>query len=361
MNDTLGPSAADLYRVLEKAASLGAAETSEDLVERTLAAMWDLIPGLSVSWNELDLAAGIIRAVIRPDPGAEWYETQRPVFARLMGQNPFVAHVERTADTRALRWDDVAPPGAILRTELYAQFYAPLGIESQLAVALPAPPGVMIGLAVNRGAEGFSERERALLGLLRPHIVNAYRYVCHRLEAAALRTVATKKGWQVLLVDGTATILDRSRTFADTSLAIGKPLPSTLAEPLERAVRLLANERVAAPSDPVRLRLDDGALQAWMVGSELGPHVVVLRDEVRPPVEKLGALGLSPREVEVALALADGGSNERLAQRLGIAIGTVRKHLERVYTILDVSDRTSAAARVRALAFGDDDDESTKA
>lgn len=354
MRDAHGLHVADMARVLDVTSLLGAAATPDDLVEWTLEAMLELIPGLSVSWNELDLSAGVVRAVVRPDPGPDWYRTQRPLFARLMGQNPFVAHVDRTDDTRALRWEDLASRSAIQRTELYQRFYKPLGIEAQLAVSLPAPPGVIVGLAVNRGVAGFSERDRAILGLLRPHIVNAYRNVCHRLEAAALREAVSERGWQVLLVDGTMRIIDRSRPFADASLEIGKALPRSIAEPLTHAADGLATKRVAAPSDPIRVRIEDGSLQAWMVGSELGPHVVVLRAEVRPPTEQLRELGLSAREIEVALALADGGGNEQLARRLGIAVGTVRKHLERVYVALDVRDRTSAAARIRMLALDND-------
>lgn len=345
------PSVADLSRVLDVAASLGAARSPDELVERTLSALLVLVPGLSVSWNELDITNGIARAVVRPDPGAAWYEEQRPLFQRLMGENPLVAHFERTGDTRARRWQDVARLDDIRQTELYARFYRPHGIEEQLVVALPAPPGVLIGVAVNRGAEGFDERDRAILGLLRPHVVNAYRNVCHRLEAATLRSVAIDTGWEVLLVDGSSRILDRSRTFATPALEIGQPLPPELGTSLDSAVRTLASERIAAASDPVPMQFDEGAVQAWMVGSELGPHVVVLRSALEPPARPLAELGLSPREIEVALALADGGSNDRIARRLGIAVGTVRKHLERVYAVLDVCDRTSAAARVRSLAL----------
>ena len=346
------PTEEDLRRVLAFAAELGEVDAPDALVERVLAGLLEFFPALSVSWNELDLTEGLARAVIRPDPGAAWYAEQRQVFARLMHQSPLVTHVDRTGDTRALRWEDVAEPGAMQRTELYERFYRPLGIESQLVVTLPAPPGVLLAVAVNRGPEGFSERERAILGLLRAHVVNAYRNVCHRLEAAALRSLAAENGWQVILVDGSTRIIGASRAFEDQALGVGERLPPRLVESLDRAIASLTSERIAVASDPVRLHVDDRPTQAWMVGSEVGPHVGVLRREVEPPLSELADLGLSPREVEVALALADGGTNERLARRLGIAVGTLRKHLERVYAVLDVSDRTSAAARVRALALG---------
>jgi DNA-binding NarL/FixJ family response regulator len=336
-----------MARALELVAEIGREEEPLRWLEVLLAGVLDLIPALSVSWNELDLARGHVRSVIHPDPGADWYEEQRGVFAGLMGENPLVRHFDQVGDTRPLTWVDVAEPGEVQRSELYRRFYAPLGIESQLAVALPAPPGVVLGLAVNRGPEGFCERDRALLGLLRPHVVSAYRRMLGARELRALQAVVADHGWQVWLVD------DRSRvvsTSDDAGPLVGARLPEPLAATLDATVRALVRSGQAVPSAPVAVQHEGTELQAWVVGSEVGPHVVVLRPTVERPWESLRALGLSQREAEVALALADGGSNLQVAERLGMAVGTLRKHLERVYDVLEVADRTSAAARVRALA-----------
>jgi DNA-binding CsgD family transcriptional regulator len=59
--------------------------------------------------------------------------------------------------------------------------------------------------------------------------------------------------------------------------------------------------------------------------------------------------GLTPRQVEVALALSAGGTNAEVAARLGIRVGTLRKHLERVYLALGVDNRTAAVAEARRL------------
>jgi ATP/maltotriose-dependent transcriptional regulator MalT len=56
---------------------------------------------------------------------------------------------------------------------------------------------------------------------------------------------------------------------------------------------------------------------------------------------------LSDREVEVLLLVAEGLSNQEVARRLVISKGTVKKHLEHIYTKLDVHCRTSAIARAR--------------
>lgn len=52
---------------------------------------------------------------------------------------------------------------------------------------------------------------------------------------------------------------------------------------------------------------------------------------------------LSPREVEVLRLVAQGLANKQIGRRLGITERTVKAHLGRVYRVLDVADRTSAA------------------
>jgi DNA-binding CsgD family transcriptional regulator len=65
-------------------------------------------------------------------------------------------------------------------TGMYADFYRPLGMEHDLSLSLPAPghaagPGRTVRLFLLRGpGSDFSERDRALLALLRPHLHQAY-------------------------------------------------------------------------------------------------------------------------------------------------------------------------------------------
>ena len=58
---------------------------------------------------------------------------------------------------------------------------------------------------------------------------------------------------------------------------------------------------------------------------------------------------LSAREREVLRLVADGLSNQAIATELVITPGTVKKHLEHIYTRLDVHSRTAAVACARAL------------
>lgn len=65
----------------------------------------------------------------------------------------------------------------------------------------------------------------------------------------------------------------------------------------------------------------------------------------------LTGLGLTRRETEVALWLAQGKTNAEISVILNIGVRTVDKHLEHILDKLCVENRTTAAIQiVRALA-----------
>jgi len=62
-----------------------------------------------------------------------------------------------------------------------------------------------------------------------------------------------------------------------------------------------------------------------------------------------GARPLSAREIDVLIWLREGKTNAELATILGISALTVKNHLQRIYKILAVGNRTEAVARSVAL------------
>ncbi|MEM1250086.1 MAG: LuxR C-terminal-related transcriptional regulator [Acidobacteriota bacterium] len=63
----------------------------------------------------------------------------------------------------------------------------------------------------------------------------------------------------------------------------------------------------------------------------------------------LSSLGISERELEVLELLAEGCSNQEIADRLFVSLNTVKTHLSHVYDKLDVRRRTQAVQAARAL------------
>jgi LuxR family maltose regulon positive regulatory protein len=75
-------------------------------------------------------------------------------------------------------------------------------------------------------------------------------------------------------------------------------------------------------------------------------------DQTRPILVPQTGETLTPREVEVLRLVVAGYSNRAIAEQLVISEWTVKSHLTKNYRKLDVSSRTQAIARARALGLG---------
>jgi LuxR family maltose regulon positive regulatory protein len=60
---------------------------------------------------------------------------------------------------------------------------------------------------------------------------------------------------------------------------------------------------------------------------------------------------LSERELEILRLVADGQSNQAIADRLVITVGTAKWHISNIYGKLGVRSRTQALARTRELGL----------
>ena len=56
--------------------------------------------------------------------------------------------------------------------------------------------------------------------------------------------------------------------------------------------------------------------------------------------------GLSDREVEVSCLVAEGFSNGKVAETLGISYAKVKTHLRNIYSKVNVKDRTNLTIKV---------------
>lgn len=60
-------------------------------------------------------------------------------------------------------------------------------------------------------------------------------------------------------------------------------------------------------------------------------------------------LGLSDREIDIALMMAEGFTNRQIASALYISEGTVKNYSSVIYSKLEVIDRTTAAIKIRQM------------
>jgi DNA-binding CsgD family transcriptional regulator len=90
----------------------------------------------------------------------------------------------------------------------------------------------------------------------------------------------------------------------------------------------------------------------WLDDDHVSPGALVgVRIQRQEPmilrfVEAMGRLPLSPQQREIALMIAQGRSNQEIAEGLGVSGNTVAYHIKQLFLKLDVHDRAGAVERI---------------
>lgn len=106
-------------------------------------------------------------------------------------------------------------------------------------------------------------------------------------------------------------------------------------------------------------------LGIWLAKKLTRPKTKVIRESVvvekevvvykpapeifQPDTATISRLGLSPRELEVLQRMAEGATNQEIADGLFVSVNTVKTHTSRLFEKLDVKRRTQAIEKARRL------------
>jgi DNA-binding CsgD family transcriptional regulator len=286
-----------------------------------------------------------------------------PRFVHHLRDHPLLAHYARFPATGSRKISDCLTQREFHRTGLYAECYRPLGAEYQITFTLPPPPrsGVLHTVVLNRRRPDFSERERRLLDLLRPHVALAYRNAAafdelqRRVRQLARAVDECDRGVAVVDPSGRMRMRTaRARVLLDKYCGTAHTrhrLPEDVRD-WARAWRaeLDRHEGTRPPAEPLVIqrgaeRLVVRLLPDWARGE----HLLLMEEQRADLPAGLAASGLSRRESEVLSWVARGKTNAEAATILAISPRTVQKHLEHVFEKLGVETRTAAAATARDL------------
>ncbi|MBN2086360.1 MAG: hypothetical protein JW748_14165 [Anaerolineales bacterium] len=135
-------------------------------------------------------------------------------------------------------------------------------------------------------------------------------------------------------------------------------LAERLGDPAAVRANLEAALRLSAPEGYIRLFLDeDGRVLDLLprvrnAAPGFVDRLLDFRDAAPSPRPAAASAGipiepLSEREIEILRLLAKGLSNAQIAQRLVIALATVKRHIQNIYGKLGVNSRTQAVAEGR--------------
>lgn len=330
---------ADLRAALEVLERIGSAGDIETFAELLVAELRSAIPADVFAYNEVDPA--LQRAFFITDAPIETeLPDARVILERHMQENPLVAYTALSRDFSARKWSDFVTRRELHATELWNGLFRPFGIEHQMVAVLPAPAPLLVGVVINRCARDFSERDRSMLNLLRPHLTNAYSGAQARSVRAALESEISTPDESVVVVGKLGEPLALSPQ-ARKFMGVFGPVSDNRVS--EAVVEWCKRARSRAPLPPEPLIGEDGdfTVEARL----LNASVILMRARhKRVDASLLTSLSLTRREAEVLALLAKGETNKEIAVRLDVNPSTVKKHLEHIYEKLGVHTRTAAAA-----------------
>jgi len=247
-------------------------------------------------------------------------------------ENPVLLRT-RQGSFDAVKLSDFLTRRELHRTRLYHLVLKPRGLEDSLGVRLRLSSHCRAKTFLfDRGGRNFSARDRAVLDLLSPYLVQLHRASENRRHLrAALAVRESTRAAVVLLED------DDRISFAST--AARELLDRYFGGMTVRLPDLLAawlrGRRRDSTGEPLRIAAGDRSLVVDIIDDAL-----LLQEQHLLP-------RLTAREREILTLVDEGRTNAEIAERLWVSPATVKKHLDNIYGKLGVHTRTAAAAVVR--------------
>ncbi|HWE91511.1 MAG TPA: helix-turn-helix transcriptional regulator [Pseudonocardiaceae bacterium] len=224
---------------------LGGLDDPAGFPDLVLPALADLVGCDVVTYNEISLSPRAVR--YQDFPHGALAPASGQVFAQLVHQHPLVNYYQRTGDPRPVKISDFLDRRRFHALGLYAEFFAKIPVDYQLAVTVSDPRQVVIGIALNRSGMDFAESDREILATLRGPLLTG-------LLRARTRA-RTRRALRVAEVDGLAGLTPGERRVLEmvalgrTNQAIAHLLevsPRTVAKHLEHTYRKLDVDNRAA-------------------------------------------------------------------------------------------------------------------
>jgi DNA-binding CsgD family transcriptional regulator len=120
-----------------------------------------------------DLVSG--RREVYGLPAGALSAEDRAAFDRHFKAHPLVRFHGYEGGTVTQRITDCLPFAQFRRGALFNEYYSRIGIDHAVALPVFVHDGLLVSFVLNRSRRDFSDRERALLDLLRPQLARLYR------------------------------------------------------------------------------------------------------------------------------------------------------------------------------------------
>jgi DNA-binding CsgD family transcriptional regulator len=295
---------------------------------------------------------------------AELIKVLEEVLSQDRDNHPIAQNMPQTLNGAYKLSDFISQQELYCREGLYQQFLRPLGVEDQMLFFLPdVNPGkwselaqadtTLTGFIINRSERSFTERDRLILDLIRPHLFQAYSNAqkYQQLQQNLSQFQQSLNCLDLIILDTEGTIRSIApqaiiwlETYFSTSTGSSQ-LPDLLWAWVKHQIAGFTNQ-IDRPKAylPLRIQQAGKELTIRLVVEPSGEQYLLLLEEQKPSLlNSLTILGLSQRETEVLAWVMQGKDNKAIAAQLNIGISTVRKHLENTYRKLGVQSRMEAS------------------
>lgn len=243
-------------------------------------------------------------------------------------------------------------------------------LKRSYGLTISYSPSLLIGISFNRGRRDYSERDRLLLDLLKPHLFGAYRNAVTitemKRDLALLGDAIEGEKQGLIILTGEGKIrfwTNKARQcisdyFDPPSWNINS-LPEALMIWIRHQQSLLGqNHMPPPPPEPLVVEHGGKRLLVRLISNHHEGHHLLLEEKVCSLGESLRllseSLGLSTRESEVLLWVTQGKTNQEIGKILHLSPRTVHKHLEHIYQKMGCENRASAIVQaLKILGISD--------
>ena len=349
----------DFGRLLEFLQQTYAISDFDSFRKHVVCGLQSLVPSEISAYNEIDLRTQH-NEVVYDRPEAIKIPDGDRIFERHIPEHPLIAYSQSKPGHGAVKISDLLSTTEFHRLGLYNEFFRLIGIEDQMVVSLPSPRPVVVGIALNRARRNFRERDRLLLNVASPHLLQAYRSIealtrLKRELSLAQRLLRESRAAVIWLKSGAR--VQHLTLHARVLLAKyfpGRLLPrDALPELLQRWIeqelaRFKDSSDVPSARKPLVIGNGGDALVVRLF-SDHGQAGLLLEESLAT-IKDIPGDGLTRRESQVLAWVSRGKTNREISVLLSISPRTVQKHLEHIFQKLGVETRTAAAAMGRSIS-----------
>lgn len=266
-------------------------------------------------------------------------------------EDVLIPEVVGRKSSTAVRTTDITSRKEFEKTDLYNEYYRDTPFKYQMGIALPISDDLTLTCGLSREAKDFTERDKAVLTRLAPHLKNAIGNTFEHRRLSFFNK-PNDFGFLILDVNGKVTYSNQlAKQILKKYFAAGnfekKMLPGKLGKWLKEQLLLLEfDEFHALPSSVYKVEDKGAELHIRLMKNNTGnPYTLILEEKKSVRVKLQEALSLTGRQTETVFWIMQGKTNHEIAEILNISSRTVQKHIQYLYDKMGVENRRAAISR----------------